>query len=118
VTPCTSGTSDVANWHSRLSALEGLMAEVVVVVAKNNALAIIGEGMNQLEATKVSSMPNQTPCAIGYTLEHMSTPIVNLTKTRISRGHLMGFLTSMSLNFYSCLSSMFNSPCTFDYVPS
>jgi hypothetical protein len=49
--------------------------------------------MNQLEATKVSSMPNQTPCATGHTLKCKSPPIVNLTETRIFRGHLVDFLT-------------------------
>jgi hypothetical protein len=68
--------------------------QVVVVMAKNNAPFAIGEGMNQLEATKVSSMPNQTPCATRHILEHTSPPIMNLTEIRISHGHLVGFLNS------------------------
>jgi len=42
MTPCTPSTSDATNWHSRLSALEGLVAQI----AKNNTPIIIGEGMN------------------------------------------------------------------------
>jgi hypothetical protein len=44
--PCTPNTSDATNCHSRLSALERLVAQVVTIVAKNNAPIVIGKGMN------------------------------------------------------------------------
>jgi hypothetical protein len=43
MTPCTTSTSDATNWHSRLSALEGLMAQVVIILAKNNVPIVIGK---------------------------------------------------------------------------
>ncbi len=71
VTPCTLNTRMLQ-----------IGIQVVIIMAKNNAPSSIGEGMNQLEATKVSSMPNQTPCATRHILERMSPPIVNLIEIR------------------------------------
>ncbi len=36
MTPSTPSGNDVANWQHRLSALEGLVAQVLVVMSKNN----------------------------------------------------------------------------------
>jgi len=38
MTPCTPSGSDITNWSSRLSVLEGMMAQVVAVVSRNNML--------------------------------------------------------------------------------
>ncbi|KAH8949932.1 hypothetical protein BDL97_10G057800 [Sphagnum fallax] len=61
VTPCTPSGSDATNWHHRLSTLEGLMAQVVAAVMKNNAAAATMEGtINQEEVVNVPSGSDAT----------------------------------------------------------
>jgi hypothetical protein len=41
VTQCTPSANDATSWDHRLSALEGMMAQVIAAMTRNNALQIV-----------------------------------------------------------------------------
>lgn len=43
VTQCTPSASDATSWDHRLSALEGMMSQVIAAMTKNNASQIVAE---------------------------------------------------------------------------
>lgn len=62
VTQRTPGASDATSWDHRVSALEGMMAQVIAAMTKNNALQIVAEmTTNQEEVIIVQPVPTETP---------------------------------------------------------
>jgi hypothetical protein len=62
VTQCTPSASDVTSWDDRLSALEGMMAQVIAAMTKNNALQIVAEMTSNQEEVRIDqSVPTETP---------------------------------------------------------
>jgi len=81
VTPCTPSGNDVTNWQHRFIPLEGLVAQVNIVVSKNNSPPppLVEPTQNAREPPNVSCMiSNIQPCDIDKAFESTTLAIVNI----------------------------------------
>jgi hypothetical protein len=132
MTLCIPSGNDVANWQHKLSALKGLVVQVVVVSKNNPPLVPLEHASNQEELFNVhgyTTMSKMKPCGLDKVFGSSAIIEVNIIEPRVFcwkfgglvfhqhlktyfhihccvatfHSVLVGFMTSI---FYRCVSSI------------